>query len=100
MPATPPATRGDFGLPEDRRLYVCFQNPLKLHPDFDPLLAGVLGADPLALVVLLADRSGHIARLLKERFARRIPQSRLPSPPAPLPGHHVLMVGETRSDAK
>ncbi len=86
--ATPPAARGEFGLPEGRRLYVCFQNPLKLHPDFDPLLGGVLEADPQALVVLLADRSGQVARLLKERFARRI----LPSPPAPLPegeGSHL-----------
>jgi predicted O-linked N-acetylglucosamine transferase (SPINDLY family) len=85
LPATPPATAADFGLPENRNLYVCFQNPLKLHLDFDPLLAGVLEADPRALVVLLADRSGQVARLLKERFARRIPQSRLPSPPSPLP---------------
>ena len=77
LPATPPAARGEFGLPEGRHLYVCFQNPLKLHPDFDPLLGGVLEADPQALVVLLADRSGQVARLLKERFARRI----LPSPP-------------------
>ena len=72
LPATPPAVPPDFGLPDGRHLYVCFQNPLKLHPDFDPLLAGVLEADPRALVVLLADRGGHVARLLKERFARRI----------------------------
>ncbi|MGA2259744.1 MAG: tetratricopeptide repeat protein, partial [Thermoguttaceae bacterium] len=71
LPSTAAATPADFGLPEDRHLYVCFQNPLKLHPDFDPLLAGVLEADPLALVVLLGDRNGHIVRLLKERLARR-----------------------------
>ena len=71
LPATPPAVPPDFGLPDDRHLYVCFQNPLKLHPDFDPLLAGILEADPRALVVLLGDRGGHVARLLKERFARR-----------------------------
>ncbi len=87
--ATPPASRGEFGLPEGRHLYVCFQNPLKLHPDFDPLLGGVLEADPQALVVLLGDRSGQVAQRLKERFARR----NWPSPPAPLPGHHVPMVG-------
>ena len=85
LTATPPATRAEFGLPDGRHLYVCFQNPLKLHPDFDPLLAGVLEADPHALVVLLADRGGQVERLLKERFARRIAQSQLPSPPAPLP---------------
>ncbi len=62
-------------------MYVCFQNPMKLHPDFDPLLGGVLEADPQALVVLLGDRSGRVARLLKERFARR----NWPSPAAPFP---------------
>ncbi len=39
LPATAAATPCDFGLPEGRNLYVCLQNPLKLHPDFDRLLA-------------------------------------------------------------
>ncbi len=85
LPPTAAATPADFGLPDSRHLYVCFQNPSKLHPDFDRLLAGVLEADPRGLVVLLADRSGQLARLLKERFARRIPRVQTPSPPAPLP---------------
>ncbi len=76
----PPAKRGDFGLPEGRRLYVCFQNPLKLHPDFDSLLAGILAADSHALIVLLGDRGGQVVKMLRERFRRR-----MPSPPAPLP---------------
>lgn len=67
----PPAAAGDFGLPEGRNLYVCFQNPLKLHPDFDPILAGILAADPKALIVLMADRSGSVAELLNRRFAVR-----------------------------
>ena len=75
LPATAAATPADFGLPEGRNLYVCFQNPLKLHPDFDRLLAGVLEADPRGLAVLLGDRSGQAVRLLKERFARRMPQA-------------------------
>ena len=37
---SPPASAADFGLPDDRRLYVCFQNPLKIHPDTDALFAG------------------------------------------------------------
>ena len=77
MPATVAATPADFGLPEGRNLYVCFQNPLKLHPDIDRLLASVLDADPRGLVVLLGDRSGQAARMLKERFVRC-----MPSPPA------------------
>ncbi len=72
LPAVAAATPADFGLPEGRNLYVCFQNPLKLHPDFDRLLAGVLEADPRGLVVLLADRGGQAAARLMERFARTI----------------------------
>jgi predicted O-linked N-acetylglucosamine transferase (SPINDLY family) len=69
------AARAKFGLPEGRNLYLCFQNPMKLHPDFDPLLAGILAADLKALVVLLAGRYEHAARLLRERFARRVPDA-------------------------
>jgi len=68
----PAGARIDFGLPDDVHLYVCFQNPLKLHPDFDPLLAGVLAADPKALIVLLADKGGQVAKLLKARLDRHI----------------------------
>ncbi len=92
LAAVVPGARGKWGLPEDRHLYGCLQNPLKLHPDFDRLLAGILAADPLATIVLLADESGHAADALRRRFARW-----LPSPPAPLPGHHVPMVGEGRN---
>ncbi len=62
LPPVSPAWPGYFGLPENRRLYGCFQNPLKLHPDFDGLLAGILAADSLGTIVLLADDSGR-ARL-------------------------------------
>jgi protein O-GlcNAc transferase len=68
-----PAYPAYFGLPDDRRYFVCAQNPLKIHPDFDAMMAGILESDPGGLVVLVSDRFGHVARLLKERFARRIP---------------------------
>jgi len=71
----PPGGRSEFGLPDDANLYVCFQNPLKLHPDFDRLLAGILDADRRGLVVLQADRNHQIAGLLKDRFARRISEA-------------------------
>ena len=80
LPPRPPAQPADFGLPDGRHLYVCFQNPLKLHPDFDSIMAGILAADSRALIVLMRDRAGQVARMLEERFARTIP-----SPPAPLP---------------
>jgi hypothetical protein len=38
---------------EGHRLYVCAQNPTKLHPAFDVALARILIKDPNALVVLL-----------------------------------------------
>jgi predicted O-linked N-acetylglucosamine transferase (SPINDLY family) len=73
LPSVTPAYPAYFGLPDDRHHYVCVQNPLKLHPDFDFLMAGILEADPFGLVVLVADHSGNVARLLAERFARGIP---------------------------
>jgi predicted O-linked N-acetylglucosamine transferase (SPINDLY family) len=86
LPPVAAASAADFGLPDGRRLYVCFQNPLKIHPDADALFAEILAADPRGLIVL-SGRQPEVVRLIKERFARRI-QS--PSPPAPLP------VGEGR----
>ena len=61
LPPTADAIPADFGLPEGQHLYLCLQNPLKLHPDFDPLLGGILAADPQAVVVLLADGGGQVA---------------------------------------
>jgi protein O-GlcNAc transferase len=66
------ASRGYWRLPDDRRLYGCLQNPLKLHPDFDALLAGILAADPLGTVVLLADDTDHAAAALRKRFTKRV----------------------------
>jgi predicted O-linked N-acetylglucosamine transferase (SPINDLY family) len=69
-----PAAAAHFGLPDDRSLYVCFQNPLKIHPDTDALFAQILAADPRGLIVL-SGRQPAVVRLLKERFTRRIPQA-------------------------
>jgi predicted O-linked N-acetylglucosamine transferase (SPINDLY family) len=41
----------------------------KFHPDFDPLLAGILRGDPQGVVVVTEDRFGFAAQQLKERFA-------------------------------
>lgn len=71
----PPATRGEFGLPHGPNLYLCFQNPLKLHPDVDRLFDAILRSDPKGRIVLLGDRQGHAVRLLQGRFARRIPDT-------------------------
>lgn len=38
-------TRKDFGLPSKASLYLCMQKPFKLHPEFDPLVCGILQKD-------------------------------------------------------
>ena len=86
LPRHAAAARRDFGLPEGRHLYVCFQNPLKLHPDFDPLLAGDSGGRSAgaggAAGAIAADRSRGCSRSgLRGGF----PTAQKPSPPAPLP---------------
>jgi len=68
-----PVSRDYFRLPERGALYVCFQNPLKLHPDMDALLRGILAADRGGTVVLLAGQHQRVAAFLAERFARSVP---------------------------
>jgi protein O-GlcNAc transferase len=64
--------RAHWGLRDDRHIYACLQNPVKLHPDFDALLAGILSADPRATIVLLSDPHGNAASALRRRFANSI----------------------------
>ncbi|MBV9125417.1 MAG: tetratricopeptide repeat protein, partial [Planctomycetes bacterium] len=71
--SAPIKTRRDFGLPEDSHLYVCPQTLFKIHPEFDPLLAGILRADPKGLVVFLAGMHPHWAELLTQRLRRSMP---------------------------
>jgi predicted O-linked N-acetylglucosamine transferase (SPINDLY family) len=69
----PPAKPHEFRLPAGRRLYCCLQRPLKIHPDFDVLLADILRRDPLGLVVLLRGRSKPLGARLRARFQATIP---------------------------
>jgi predicted O-linked N-acetylglucosamine transferase (SPINDLY family) len=52
--------------------YVCSQTIMKLHPDFDALLAGILARDPRAEVVLYGDSGGHANELVLERLRNRL----------------------------
>lgn len=72
-PPGPPPRRGEFGLPEGRALYVCPQSPLKLHPDVDGWLAGVLRRDPGGLVVLKGGRDARASEAVRDRLRRTIP---------------------------
>lgn len=61
-------SRADFGLPDERTLYLLPQSLFKIHPDNDELLARVLARDPDGVAVLFA--SHHEA--LTQQFAGRL----------------------------
>lgn len=76
LPAnTPPQnkTRADFGLPENKRLYLCPMTPYKLHPDNDQLFGEILRADPEGEIVFVVNYQTELWDRLKQRFARTIP---------------------------
>lgn len=75
-PATPPAlskTRADFGLPENKRLYLCPMTPFKLHPAMDQLFGEILRTDSEGEVLLVVNHQTVLWERLKQRFARTIP---------------------------
>jgi predicted O-linked N-acetylglucosamine transferase (SPINDLY family) len=61
-------TRADFGLPEDRTIYLVPQSLFKIHPDNDELIAQVLSRDPRGVALFFA--SGH--EVLTQLFAGRL----------------------------
>jgi predicted O-linked N-acetylglucosamine transferase (SPINDLY family) len=63
-----PMSRYEAELPARAHVYVCPQTVLKLHPDFDPVLAGILNKDPDAMVVLIQPDIPRHGQLLMERF--------------------------------
>ena len=64
--------REAFGFRTEQHLYVCPQNLRKFHPEFDSLLAGILQADPAAVVVIVEDRSLCVTPMLRRRFAKTL----------------------------
>lgn len=68
-----PASRAEFGLPDDRHLYGCLQSLFKIHPDDDPLLAEVLRRDPQGELVLLDGSSPQWREALWQRFEGTMP---------------------------
>jgi predicted O-linked N-acetylglucosamine transferase (SPINDLY family) len=66
-------TRADFGLPEDRNIYLCPQVLFKFHPDFDQVIAAILRADPRGEVVLVDSPLKYWTHLLMSRFAHSMP---------------------------
>ena len=64
----PTFPRSVYGLPQDRRVYLCPQNPFKLHPDFDRVLGRVLAADTDGVVALLGARTPAWEAVLDTRL--------------------------------
>ena len=72
-PPAKPLDRSAFGLDPAKRLYACPQTIYKFHPDFDAALAGVLRRDPQAQIVLIRSLYPHPDEVLRQRFARTMP---------------------------
>lgn len=66
-------SREDFGFTNRQKLYLCAQNLMKIHPDFDKVIAQILRRDPAGHLVLVEDRTSRWKQQLQSRFARRIP---------------------------
>lgn len=66
-------TREQFGLAGDFNLYVCGQNLRKYHPDFDPMIAGILRADPRGRFVFIGDRIPQVTEKLLARWRTTMP---------------------------
>lgn len=76
-PPPPPAfDREAYGLPRDRRVYLCPQNPFKLHPDFDAVLKRLLQADPGGIVALLGARTPGWEAVLDARLQATLGRDR------------------------
>lgn len=64
--------RRAWQLTPGRRIYACPQQIGKFHPDFDPILAGILEADEDAEIVITSDTVGYAAKQLRLRFERTL----------------------------
>jgi protein O-GlcNAc transferase len=67
------SARASLGLSEEDHVYTCPQTLFKFHPDFDALVADVLRRDSAGVLVLIEGRAAAWTRLLRERFARTMP---------------------------
>jgi predicted O-linked N-acetylglucosamine transferase (SPINDLY family) len=71
--APSPKTRADLDVPERGNWYGCLQSLFKLHPDDDQVFASILRQDPDGYLILLAGNFPHWTELVRERFARSMP---------------------------
>jgi CRISPR-associated protein Csy1 len=68
------STRADFGLPEDKTLYLLPQSLFKIHPDNDGLAADVLQRDPDGMLVTFASTHDDQTNTYARRLALSLEQ--------------------------
>lgn len=66
------SSRADFGIPEDRTVYLVPQSLFKIHPDNDELIAQVLARDPKGIAVMFASTHDVLTQAFAKRLARSL----------------------------
>jgi predicted O-linked N-acetylglucosamine transferase (SPINDLY family) len=61
-------SRKDFGFQENQHIYFCNQNLLKVHPDFDIIVAEILRRDFHGVIVFIGTKYPYVSTLLHQRF--------------------------------
>ncbi len=61
-------TRAEFGLPDDRTLYLVPQSLFKMHPDNDTLIARILAEDPRGIAVMFESHHERSMRTFRARL--------------------------------
>lgn len=69
----PAGVRRQLGIAAGKKLYACPQSLFKFHPEFDPTLGALLGADPEGVLLLVASEHAAWNAALRARFRRAFP---------------------------
>jgi predicted O-linked N-acetylglucosamine transferase (SPINDLY family) len=95
-----PPAREELGLEPGARLYVCAQNPIKIHPELDPVLAEILRRDPAGTAVLFhGDKTERWGELLAARIRRTMPDVAARVALLPFLGHDAWLAFLRQADA-
>jgi protein O-GlcNAc transferase len=63
----------DFKLSSEYNYYLCTQNLRKVHPDFDPIVNGIINKDPKAIVLFIEDKQSNVTEILRKRIISKYP---------------------------
>ncbi len=72
IPKEADITRMDFELPHDAFWYICAQNLMKIHPDFDSIVYEILSRTENSILILLDD--GKRTEKLRNRMSKKLGQ--------------------------